>query len=622
MTRKRCRYNNFPSLLEFNATSRPGSRSMNDSYSVSPSGSEAGSMSRAPSPERRMMSLRLGKAGVEYRVLNEETVPNDAKALFFLMDDIGHGRNIVPHALKSTVEEKLKDQPMSLSRWDSAFMPQGHDDGLPGRVPSLEEVESILEKAVECEKCQYEELMWNARVHLPLLDGIFEDRFGEQCDDFNAMICTTARPHAEFEPMPSTGRMVDICVHASLDQDEPFEAALAEFSGITPTLTVNHTDFEPLQLRPLVLSIGTRRPGLEWDKAQLQMGVWHASQWAFLRWAVGEKLRKQRPAQGAEGGGEGEEGEEGEEGGEGGEKSRAQQLTALSKLGFIPGIIVQGNRWHLVMSTYHEGKTTLWAEWVFGTTKSLMDIYCVVAGLIASGAIVLGKANLSELSNSRGSMMPSGWSAVGGQAQSAYVRGGLDPDNSKDGHSNPLGSSSGSAVGVSARYAPISAGTETDGSLLCPAGRAALYTIKPTIGLIPQHGIVPMSTNFDSAGPMTKTSHDLAVLLDVLASRSPSESYTKSLTGSWSGISVATLDYSKWRYPDSFIKPADGAEAQIANVDRFVDDIDLVTVDAFELEGKNTLDIITMSDMKRDLTAYLGNLGESEIRTIYHACLL
>lgn len=128
---------------------------------------------------------------------------------------------------------------------------------------------------------------------------------------------------------------------------------------------------------------------------------------------------------------------------------------------------------------------------------------------------------------------------------------------------SPSGSSSGSAVGVSAGYAPISIGTETDGSLLCPAGRAALYTIKPTIGLVPQHGIVPMSTNFDSAGPMTKTSYDLAVLLDVLASRPLSESYMKNLTASWSGISVAALDYSKWRYPNSFIKPVDGAEAQI-----------------------------------------------------------
>ncbi|KAM6481340.1 amidase signature domain-containing protein [Trichoderma sp. SZMC 28011] len=234
------------------------------------------------------------------------------------------------------------------------------------------------------------------------------------------------------------------------------------------------------------------------------------------------------------------------------------------------------------------GSLSLWSSKPKENAK-LVDL------LIASGAIILGKANLSEFSNSHGSMMPSGWSAIGGQVQSAYVRGGLDLDDSKDGHSNPSGSSSGSAV----------------------AGRAALYTIKPTIGLIPQHGIVPMSTNFDSGGPMTKTSHDLAVLLDILASRSPSESYTKSLTGSWSGISVAALNYSKWRYPDSFIKPADGAEAQIlketreaydlikTKVDKFVDDVDLVTVDSFELEGKNPLDIITMSDMKRDLTAYL-----------------
>lgn len=329
-----------------------------------------------------MMSLRLGKAGVEYRVLNENTVPDAAKELFFLLDDIGRGRGIVPHALKSSIEEKLEDQPMSLKRWDSAFMPQGHDDDLPGRIPSVEEVENVLTKAVECERFQYEELMWNARVYLPLLDGIFEDPLGEPCDDFNAMICTTARPHIEFEPMPCTSRMIDICIFSSSDQNEEFEEVLVEFSRTAPTLTVNHTDFEPLQLRPLVLSIGTRRPGVEWDKAQLQMGAWHASQWAFLRWAVREKLLKQREAQGAQG--EEEEGsrvEEEESREEKEEESSAEELAALSKLGFIPGIIVQGNRWHLVMSTYHEGKTTLWAEWVFGSTKSLMDIYCVIAGI-------------------------------------------------------------------------------------------------------------------------------------------------------------------------------------------------------------------------------------------------
>lgn len=357
----------FPSLAEFNGTSRPGFHNVeSDSASVSSSASEESSISGVSPPQRQMMSLRLCEASVEYQVLNESTVPDAAKELFFLMDDIGRGRDILPHALKSTIEEKLKDQPMSLRRWDSSFMPQGHDDDLPGRIPSFEEVKIILARAVECEKFQGEELMWNGEVLLRLLRGIFEDRLGGQCDDFNAILCTRARPDREFEPMSSTGRMIDVCIYASLDQNQELRAAMAEFCMTAPTATVNHTDFEPLQLRPLVLGIGTRKPGVEWDRAQVQIGIWHASQWAFLRWAVGRKLLKQRVAKGAD---------------EGEEEFQAEERAVLSKLGFIPGIIVQGNRWHLVISTYNEGKTTLWAEWVFGTTKSLMDIYSVIAGV-------------------------------------------------------------------------------------------------------------------------------------------------------------------------------------------------------------------------------------------------
>ncbi|OAP53885.1 hypothetical protein AYL99_11907 [Fonsecaea erecta] len=117
---------------------------------------------------------------------------------------------------------------------------------------------------------------------------------------------------------------------------------------------------------------------------------------------------------------------------------------------------------------------------------------------------------------SPGENITSGYSAVGGQVRSAYTRGNVNPDDSSDGHSNPSGSSSGSAVAVSAGYSPFSIGTETDGSLIVPAGRAALYTIKPTIGLVPQARIVPISSTFDSAGPMAKTPYDMAVLLDVI----------------------------------------------------------------------------------------------------------
>ena len=120
-------------------------------------------------------------------------------------------------------------------------------------------------------------------------------------------------------------------------------------------------------------------------------------------------------------------------------------------------------------------------------------------------------------------------------------------------------------MSVAAGYSPFSIGTETDGSLVCPSGRAALYTIKPTIGLVSQEGIIPISNLFDAAGPMTKTTHDLATLFDVLTDRSSSDSFTKNLTGSWSDISVAVLDPETWKYSEDLTKPADGAESQIVS---------------------------------------------------------
>jgi amidase len=98
---------------------------------------------------------------------------------------------------------------------------------------------------------------------------------------------------------------------------------------------------------------------------------------------------------------------------------------------------------------------------------------------------------------------------------------------------------------------------------VCPAGRAALYTIKPTIGLVPQAGIVPVSKNFDSAGPMTKTVADLAVLLDAITDREYNVTFTNYLTGSWSDISVATLNPEEWKFPADYVKPVEEASIQI-----------------------------------------------------------
>jgi amidase len=129
----------------------------------------------------------------------------------------------------------------------------------------------------------------------------------------------------------------------------------------------------------------------------------------------------------------------------------------------------------------------------------------VVARLRAAGAVIIGKTNLSEWANFRSTRSTSGWSSLGGQTRNPYV---LDR--------NPCGSSSGAAVAVAARLAPLAVGTETDGSIVCPAGANGVVGIKPTHALLESAGIVPIAPSQDTAGPIARTVADAALLLDAL----------------------------------------------------------------------------------------------------------
>lgn len=130
-----------------------------------------------------------------------------------------------------------------------------------------------------------------------------------------------------------------------------------------------------------------------------------------------------------------------------------------------------------------------------------------------------------------------------------------------------MGSSSGPAVGVSAGYAPLSIGTETDGSLVLPANRAALYTLKPTIPIISREGIIPISSFCDSAGPMTKSVADLAVLMDVLVDPSktsvPAGGYISAVTATWEGLKIGTLDPEIWTFSEVVRKREPSADEQM-----------------------------------------------------------
>jgi amidase len=150
----------------------------------------------------------------------------------------------------------------------------------------------------------------------------------------------------------------------------------------------------------------------------------------------------------------------------------------------------------------------------------------VVARLRAAGAVILGKANLTEFANILAIDMPSGYSSLGGQVKNAYVP-------LLDGKGVPVvtpgGSSSGSAVAVAAGLCAAAIGSETSGSLLNPATQNGLVTVKPTVGLISRAGILPISHSQDTAGPLTRTVRDAAILLNVLAARDPADPATRKL---------------------------------------------------------------------------------------------
>jgi len=136
--------------------------------------------------------------------------------------------------------------------------------------------------------------------------------------------------------------------------------------------------------------------------------------------------------------------------------------------------------------------------------KATTDAF-IVSRLRDAGAVILGKTNMSEWANFRSTSSSSGWSSLGGQVRNPYV---LDR--------NPCGSSSGSAVAVAASLAALAVGTETDGSIVCPAGLNGIVGIKPTLGTVSRAGIIPIAHSQDTAGPMAKTVMGAALLLEAM----------------------------------------------------------------------------------------------------------
>jgi amidase len=244
----------------------------------------------------------------------------------------------------------------------------------------------------------------------------------------------------------------------------------------------------------------------------------------------------------------------------------------------------------------------------------------IVSRLRQAGAIIVGKANLSEWANFRSSHGTSGWSTLGGQTANPYAL-----------ERNPSGSSSGSAAGVAAGLAPLAVGTETDGSIVAPASACGVVGIKPTVGLVSRSGIVPISAAQDTAGPMARSVADAAALLSILAAADPDdpavplirsdarkgsspEDYTSFCdAGALRGARVGVWRAGSARAGATIAAVLDRAVALLCEQGaEVIDPVELPDAEKIPLPEIGAL----LNEFKHDIEAYLAGLPSGRYRTL------
>jgi amidase len=222
-----------------------------------------------------------------------------------------------------------------------------------------------------------------------------------------------------------------------------------------------------------------------------------------------------------------------------------------------------------------------------------------------AGAVLLGKANLSEWANIRSTRSSSGWSARGGQCRNPYV---LDR--------NPCGSSSGSGAAVSANLTAVAIGTETDGSIVCPSSANGIVGLKPTVGLVSRAGIIPVSHSQDTAGPMTRTVQDAAIILTALAAVDPRDPATQDSDGQAADYTVfldaAGLRGARIGVARSFFTYHGSVEEIFETALDTLREQGAVLIDPVQLALAPTIDALELNvllyELKADLNAYLSAL--------------
>ena len=244
--------------------------------------------------------------------------------------------------------------------------------------------------------------------------------------------------------------------------------------------------------------------------------------------------------------------------------------------------------------------------------KAAKDAF-IIKQLRDAGAVLLGKTNLSEWANFRSSRSSSGWSSRGGQTKNPCV---LDR--------NPCGSSSGSGVAVAANLCAVAIGTETDGSVIAPASFNGIVGIKPTVGLWSRSGIIPISKTQDTAGPMTRTVKDAAILLGVLAGIDESDSVThqsrdKAKKDYTPFLDVNGLQEKRIGIEKSFLKGHEGVVAIYKQAIELIKSKGATIIEVELLKQCNDFDereyIVLLYEFKDGLNKYLAT-ANARVKTL------
>ncbi len=255
----------------------------------------------------------------------------------------------------------------------------------------------------------------------------------------------------------------------------------------------------------------------------------------------------------------------------------------------------------------HDRMTTTAGSYALEGSIPARDAF-IAKRLRDAGAILLGKANMSEWANFRSTHSSSGWSGRGGQARSPYV---LDR--------NPCGSSSGSASAVAGNFVTVAVGTETDGSIVCPASANCVVGIKPTLGIVSRSGIIPIAHSQDTAGPMARTVTDAAILLGVLAGidagdramrtlrAPPPTDYTRFLDpNALKGARIGVARERFFGYSDATDNLANEAIAEMKRRGAIIiDPANIPNTGKFD----DTEYEVLLYEFKADLNTYLASLG-------------